>query len=675
MARPLPIVLKTRLGLPLPFPHYSSLHISNTLVALILALQVLPVFSPSTLIAGVKIFRPSDHSSSLSEEHPPPAGGLPTIIGDNVTADRERIHSILKKSGNLAADVMLRDPTVLIYGLTSQLTVSEEKQSPDLRKLSALQLLGTLFLRPPTADTQSSCKQDDLILAWKYIGEESSMDNSHIAIFQQELNGISVRGASARVHFNVKDVIESIFATPINCKHLRLLSSQFGTPAAMPLDKDAAAAEAKKDLKAFLSRFSPAPDLRGGPEVEDVEIKATSHQFLLHSKRGLREIWEVNLAVSFPEDSTRQQLWTYMVDRLGGDILSRERVEASKVAPYHRLASGDSKFAPGQPWSFSVICDPSPSDRCRLENKETVPVAGDDKTIPVRILLGVSAGTEKPVEAKGTHFGPYYGSANDLFHWLLELRKELAQLGKCSYDGKCADIEARIYLANNPRGAIYDPATRRLAFYQVPGANWHTGSDPAVVAHELVHMLLRGPRTSAIEVEKCRDKDGEEFGALEESLADTIAVLLTNKLVTLPDPYKVGAQSLGTSSRDMKTPPVLTTANMKHVRCSPDRIDDSVTYLNSGIPSRAAYLLLSKTPKEVGLFATDEEWKDFVLKNYLRAAEKVYCNVSNCSTFEEFATMLAMTFHFQIPWGGTLKDMVLNTWCQVGVKVTKDTNC
>ena len=280
----------------------------------------------------------------------------------------------------------------------------------------------------------------------------------------------------------------------------------------------------------------------------------------------------------------------------------------------------------------------------------------------------------------------YLSALETLFAYATYLYEELDW---CGLDGECQTIQALIFDADEYPSAKFDHTTNALFFGENPVSGLrHTALNPSVIGHELVHGMIRAPGTRVHQTACTKYQVGEQFGALEESLGDVVGTLLHAAVFADIDPESLdnhggvsrwGFNEFGSVHyRDLRRPfkeparaPVLPQANRflkgEYSQLArdalwdrwesdggpqPEHFDDRlpltcdagslVPYINSGIPNKVGYLLMTARQSEVealragaeAVASSDREWHADLLRVYHMAATKAFRCRSADSCFD-----------------------------------------
>lgn len=610
---------------------------------------------------------------------------VPSISGEDASVDTETIIAALSRQGNDAVQVNYNGKLAFIFGLSAEI----DGKDTTSRSMAGQRLLSETFLTPSShaANLGKACTDGKTKIEWAPKEEQQRGKGYRVINYDQVIDNIPVLGATAQIEFNSVNVVESLVASPLTCRSLKLVEASNQTRG---ITSTEARDIATQHLRAMLTAT-------GGNWTPPTSNK--SQLFYEIKKTNARKVWIVHLIATAINDKTFERKWNYSIDAITREVLWYGEILPSGGAPSTTTASGTGKGPDGNALSFSNSCD---QNFCYLINVDSFKVNGEQKAVKIKVHKDVGGNLEFfRTNLENDFTKPEEREAVQAYVWLTKFVSILANHGICSFDFACGEIHAIVTKNNDKRGAFYDPANKRFVFTQVPGADEHSANDPVLIAHELAHAMLRARPLDAhpVLLSKCRKTPGEQFGAMEESLADTIGMLLATQAMggktamkNAQRLYKIGEKSLGPFYRDMGNPhkasasfcsgkhatnPGVCLASLGNQFHQPNHIkeqialpcdgsDELICYVNSGIPNYAAYQIMEMKPNDRGPFVDDDEWLNWLLEQYLQILSKVECAADNCWEFEDLADLVKGQLHSK-SHVRKIKVGVANAWCRVGV--------
>lgn len=189
-------------------------------------------------------------------------------------------------------------------------------------------------------------------------------------------------------------------------------------------------------------------------------------------------------------------------------------------------------------------------------------------------------------------------------------------------------------------------------------------SDPVIVSHEFIHLILRTLNriNGGQNFHQClRDikKKGEELGAIDESLADTLGTLVAAQIVeggvaTLASRWAL--HSIGGITRgNPRHMNIAFNKNFENVseyekfidsvirfdeKCGSNVSDTTIIYKHAAIPNYVAYLLMSNPPKKYA--RSLDTWYRILYRIYFDAikGKRIYTNQWSSMSINDFANFM-----------------------------------
>jgi Zn-dependent metalloprotease/subtilisin-like proprotein convertase family protein len=167
--------------------------------------------------------------------------------------------------------------------------------------------------------------------------------------------------------------------------------------------------------------------------------------------------------------------------------------------------------------------------------------------------------------------------------------------GRDSYDNRGSPLVSTVHFQRNYNNSFWSDYHRQLVFGDGDGFRWKPMAFALdIVAHELTH---------AVAAQTARFVYSEEAGALDESFADVFSVFISNKERIMNWEIGEGVYTPfhpGDALRDLSNPPRFGQPDHidNYIRLAPGELPDlqknqaGYIHLNSGIPNRAAYLII-----------------------------------------------------------------------------------
>lgn len=382
-------------------------------------------------------------------------------------------------------------------------------------------------------------------------GEQSDLLGGHRVRFQQRFNGVPVRGAQLLAHFNARGELHAVTAGTIP------------TPAHLDTQPQFGAADA---LYAARALFASTRVSHAAPQLEVHEIAGT-----------LKLVWAIE---SFENNINR---WRTIVDAHSGEVLRRFRdhPHAETIASGADLLSASHRFTA---W------------------------AEDERFHLVDVTLPYDTNTENPLVRRSAHGDTYvvdflnsegdnsvvsysrnrdYGwdpagvsvlvNAQHAYRYFRDVHNHHG------YDGNNGNLLLGIHYGVDYENAFWNG--KWMVFGDGGKTFGNLAACADVVAHELSHGVIE--HTAGLVYEN-------QSGALNESFADLFGALAEGRDWTLGEDCTLAWPGY---LRDMAEP-------QRGLRRQPAHMADYVTlantedgdwggvHVNSGIPNRAAYLLI-----------------------------------------------------------------------------------
>lgn len=167
--------------------------------------------------------------------------------------------------------------------------------------------------------------------------------------------------------------------------------------------------------------------------------------------------------------------------------------------------------------------------------------------------------------------------------------------GRDSYDNRGSPLVSTVHFQRNYNNSFWSDYHRQLVFGDGDGFRWKPMAFALdIVAHELTH---------AVAAQTARFVYSEEAGALDESFADVFSVFISNKERIMNWEIGEGVYTPfhpGDALRDLSNPPRFGQPDHidNYIRLAPGELPDlqknqaGYIHLNSGIPNKAAYLII-----------------------------------------------------------------------------------
>lgn len=611
-------------------------------------------------------------------------------LGDNPASDVREMKDKLRQLGNTGVEVFYNGREVLIDNLAYSPDCTGEGKVK--RQIFSEDLLNRAFMRKASDSGAASTN-----LTWDFDGESIGLRGYRYVTFLQAFGGTPILGVSATVKFNEADVADKIVARPLTRQQYKqLIASEF--------DSLINQAQAERDALRFAKEH---PELRS--EITEPDFEPSVHltkEFLIYRNNEFKRVYLLLILIgrksSTPELGILNHYLKLLVDRKTSDIFPLEEPEPKGVTKYVPVKVGSIAS------NLWIDCE---NGQCQTTySRADIPVGqpttlGMGKT-PIIVYKAEGTNIDNPstvIPAFSESGSPHTAAepATTLLYWLQRISYFFEGLKSCGYTGDCQapqPIVAELW-ETDLNGAIaqWNPRTKRLQFGK--SANLQSSAtDPVIIAHEYAHALIDHMNPS-LRIDffgkRCNGDPGEQYGALMESVADTVGTLVIisilgnkNDMIQYGAPvYKVGLNSLGKRYRDMVNPtkggdpnhkigmdfdkrsfeaPGLLLDSMRRnnypqpdhiknmigVSCEGSGAGELIPYVNSGILNKAAHLIIEQElrinpvnniDRFKNLLKKEEKlWPRTLVASYLGAMRELFlsCNETKCRTFNRFAFQL-----------------------------------
>lgn len=565
--------------------------------------------------------------------------------------------------GSSSAVVQVNKRRVGAQALNFQ-SCSPAADSSEVRRNQALVFLTRAFLRP----RKEAVEQGGL--AWHVEDEATDAFGNYILRVRQLLNGVPITGSTASVVISSGGIVQSVTARPILMRELDALS-------------------AIREVLTEQSALSSAKDWL----AEDASPVA-SGEVVYRAADGLRPAWRFVFDEGASEEPSKISI---TVDKASGSTLELSNIGDINSPKF--IAAPDDGYGRGtfDRRSFPTDCTPQPC-RTAATREYAVKMGSQDvlRRVTVITSLAREGGLAQPLSAPApdafTSDDVWQRAAVDAYANAWSAVEALhGSFGLLPGPPSKLDSKLEVIVDNTSQTAA-SFTKGKIYLGRSPGAAMPAAVDQDIVAHEFVHFLIREYRRGAtglatVDAYNCKNPSHVQFPSIDESLADTIGMILgsvARDSARLPD--VIGSQVLGDRSRSLKDPskqsrfnkPALVQAystsgdqfrsvwktqkyaqpklfsDVINLPCS-DRTDfDGLMYLNTGPLNALAYKLLNEFPVAYrpAKYQSDKNWLQLVGGVYLSVGSKLACESDDCDDFCTFVDKLANDFYTPLaPFG------------------------
>jgi hypothetical protein len=236
-----------------------------------------------------------------------------------------------------------------------------------------------------------------------------------------------------------------------------------------------------------------------------------------------------------------------------------------------------------------------------------------------------------------------------------------------------------------------------------------TASDPEIVIHELVHFLIEQRLDFDRLKTYCSEDPGDSYYAIEESIADTLALLtlakngeidnvwgesslgehkrIFNKPCKKSCPFDIEdmfkedpdrRKKIATFLKEHQYPQVNHMEDFLTLKCSnpsngSGEIDRRIRYVNSGVFNKFSHMIITTPKKDRPSWSQDAHWIDRWRRTYEALAGEIRCDVgSKCFDPCEFLDLFLYSFRIPSGWDRKMETRIKKVAQELGLD---DTSC
>jgi hypothetical protein len=598
----------------------------------------------------------------------------PLTIGE-IFADSVGLPSL--GGSNRIPDASVIDGVIRIAGFSYSICATESKTT---RQYSARHLL-TKFLLAPAPPLNDD---DSAGFSWDFIDEEADPQGGYSQYFHLTFAKRPVLGAEARVSLSRRGTVTALSATPIT-------DSDFEQLAALYKNRNL-----ELGPEAILKRVSYDAELQRPDSI---------YVYRLSSEGRYQSVAIVNLipigTISAPHaNKSTFSNWTRLViEAHSGALIQTDSSLASPSRFAQTVTAAVTLIDARNNSKVESLFVDSARNEVQLAGNIDVELRGavtgdapiDTKQVELHVHIDGKPVTSSSLFRLEAGTDPARDAAIRAYRNIQDLLTVLANpLDRCGTSGKCGKITANITTSVGQIGEyrprdVQNGPSQGLEFGREQTSSDYGSTELQIVAHELVHAIIREHNQGIHPLlgwDGCTNTPGEPYYAIEESLADSLGVLLSaiamdtesvamdigravlpgvNLWRSLKDPTKnakfhvnlvpskAHGELLMKAWRDMEYSQPALGKELVMESCSGSDMPEyfkTIRYINMGPINSVAYKLINfkREDRPTG-YEDPKKWHNLLAIWFLQAASDLHCSGEgkNCTGYCGFIGDFAHT--------------------------------